>query len=97
VEKCAPPPSLPDNECTSWPTAPPLPFYIDVVSATSAFPVLTVVDCLDGFLNETQALEITFVQVVEEISVVADVSPASDIEAVRFCTDLPTVLGLVST
>src|SRR6266566_1680516 len=48
------------------------PFFIDVFAAADTFSVLTAVYRLQGFLDESQARETTFVQVVKEISVVAD-------------------------
>ena len=48
------------------------PFFIDIFTAASAFPVLTTINCLDGFLNASQTRETAFVDVVKEISVMAD-------------------------
>lgn len=47
-------------------------FFIDAFATPDTFSVLTTVNRLDGFLNESQARETTFVQVVKEMSVVAN-------------------------
>src|ERR1051326_8119203 len=48
------------------------PFLIDILTAASAFPVLTTINCLDGFLNTSQTRETAFMDIVEEIFVMAD-------------------------
>ena len=48
------------------------PFLIDVFAAADTFSVLTAVHRLHGFLDEFQAREIAFVQIIEEFSFVAD-------------------------
>src|SRR6266704_2099180 len=48
------------------------PFLLDVIPATDAFPVLTTVQRLHGFLDKSQSCETAFVQVVEQVFVMAD-------------------------
>ena len=48
------------------------PFFIDIFTAARAFPVLTTINCLDGFLNTSQTRETAFMYVVEELFIMAD-------------------------
>src|SRR5437763_17066289 len=48
------------------------PLFIDLVPAARAFPVFTGIDCLDRLLDQSQTREVTFVQITEQVSVVAD-------------------------